>query len=99
MGSSRPKSIVSAPCACAISRRSLNWSMPAEAASLFRSSEERRPSAGAVRIGVVAMREVSRTAIVTVTTGDRGGHDDAIARAEVAYVLADLLDHSDRLVA
>ena len=46
----------------------------------------------------VALRLVAGAAVGAVAAGDGGGHDHAVALAQIAHVLADLLDHADRLV-
>jgi hypothetical protein len=70
-----------------------------ERAGHGRAAEEGGARLAAVRVGVVALREVAAAAVGAVPAGDRGRDDHAVALAEVADALADLLDDADALVA
>src|SRR5207249_5671850 len=69
-----------------------------ERAARLAAAVEGGAGARAVRVGDVALRLVPGTAVRAVATRDGRRHDDALALPQVAHVLADLLNHADRLV-
>jgi hypothetical protein len=69
-----------------------------ERAGVLRAAVKRGAGGGTVRVGVVALGVIPRAAVGAGAAGDRGGHDHAIAFAQIANVFADLFDDAHSFV-